>query len=143
MKKILLLITFSIVLSFIGSEIKAQSSEDLLDMCRVIAGDATYVRDFKVPLEAGTPPPVKNTAFLLQRNSYKIVVCNSREYEGELIVEIYDTSRLIATNYIISSGKYYDKITLPANKAGSYRLKMYFKDGKKGSAVVMLALNPK
>ncbi|MBN1112665.1 MAG: hypothetical protein JXA53_07085 [Bacteroidales bacterium] len=141
MKKLGLITLLITILFCFNGIAKAQSIEDLVEMCRVVAGEASYVRDFKAQLDEGNPAPIKNQPFILLRNTeYVFSICSSRELEGELIIELFDTSRLVTTNYSISTSKYYDRITFKCSTSGPYRLKMYFKDGKAGSAVVMLSM---
>lgn len=142
MKKFGIITIFTIFLFCFNGIAKAQSTDDLVEMCRVIAGDASYIRDFKVQLDGGNPAPIKNQQFLLARNTeYIFAVCSSRELEGELVIELFDTRMLVLTNYKIATDKYYDKVVFKCKTSGPYRIKMYFKDGKAGSAVAMLLMS--
>nr|HPH00342.1 hypothetical protein [Tenuifilaceae bacterium] len=60
MKRILLAVAIIWVgLAFTARNANAQSEEELVQICGMIAGEAQYLKDFRVKLDAGDPPPVQ------------------------------------------------------------------------------------
>ena len=48
----------------------AQTEDELLDICGALAGsDATYLRDFKVRLEASDPPQIQRYPIILKKGN--------------------------------------------------------------------------
>lgn len=119
----------------------AQTEDELVEICGLIAKDATYLKDFKVRLDAGDPPPVQRFSVILKKDiKYRFSVCNSKDFEGKVVLDLYDNNRLLATTYIIASGKDYPTIDYVCTKTGAYHLSFKFKDGKQGLAVGLLSL---
>ena len=123
---------------------QAQEISDLVGDCALnIGDDATYLRDFMVKLQEandGSRPPASRYALALQKNiTYRFTMCNSDKYNGEGIVKIYDQSRLIATNYISKSDKFFQSIDFNCQKTSKYFIVISFKDGKEGEAAVIMS----
>lgn len=119
----------------------AQTEDELVDICGMIAKDAQYLKDFKIRLDAGDPPPLQRFSVILKKDiKYRFSVCNSKDLEGKVILELFDNNRLIATTYVIATGKDYPSIDFTCTKTGAYHLSFKFKDGKPGLAVGLLSL---
>lgn len=120
----------------------AQSEDELLDICGAIAGtDATYLRDFKIRLDAGDPPPVQRYPVVLKKgNRYRFSIACSQDYDGILKLELYDSNRLMGSSVNAATGEDYVKFDFTCNKTGAYHLFYSFKDGKAGQGVGMLSL---
>lgn len=134
-----------IALAFFGGisgVAKAQTEDELLDICGAIAGpEATYLRDFKVRLEQGDPPPVQRYPIILKKgNKYRFTIAHSQDQSGELKLELYDSNRLMATTNNPATGMDYQSIDWICSKTGAYHLFFSFKDGKAGMGVGMLSL---
>lgn len=120
----------------------AQTEDELLDICGALAGpDATYLRDYKIRLEAGDPAPVQRYPVVLKKgNKYRFAIASSRDYEGVLKLELYDSNRLMATTYSATTGSDYPTIDWVCTKTGAYHLFYSFKEGKAGMGVSVLSL---
>ncbi|HDP74299.1 MAG TPA: hypothetical protein ENN49_00185 [Bacteroidales bacterium] len=141
MKKIL----FSLLVVLMGvtyfNKVNAQSEEELVQICTMIAGDAEYLKDFRIKLDAGDPPPVQRFPILLKKDiKYRFTVCNSKDYEGKVILQLFDNNRQLATTYIVATGKDYPYIDWVCTKTGAYHLVYSFRDGKAGLAVGLLSM---
>ncbi len=122
----------------------AQPRDVLIDMCASKAGDdATYLKDFVVDLDAANPgekAPVAKFSMVLSKNTvYRLSVCNAEDSPGEAIIKLFDTKRMIASSYVPSSGKIFDKFDFQCQKTGVYHVFISFKDGKQGSAIGILS----
>ncbi|HBI81079.1 MAG TPA: hypothetical protein DDY04_03805 [Bacteroidales bacterium] len=141
MKKILL----SLLVALIGithfNKVKAQSEEELVQICTMVAGEAEYLKDFRIKLDAGDPPPVQRFPVLLKKDiKYRFTVCNSKDFEGKVILQLFDNNRQLATTYIVATGKDYPYIDWVCTKTGAYHLVYSFRDGKAGLAVGLLSM---
>lgn len=124
-----------------GTWAKAQTEDDLVEICGVIAQGATYLRDFKIRLDAGDPPPTQRFSIILKKGiKYRISVCNSKDFEGRVIVELYDNNRLLASTYNVATGQDHPFIDYICSKTGAYHFFFRFRDGKPGLAVGLLSL---
>lgn len=138
-KSLILLIS----LFLIGFSIKsyAQSEDDLVEICAMVAGDATFLKDFKIRLDAGDPPPTQRFSVILKKGiKYRFSVCNSKDMDGKVVLQLLDNNRLLATTYVVASGKDYPSIDYVCTKTGAYHLFFNFRDGKPGLAVGLLSL---
>lgn len=136
------LILFILFGIYIGntSNTYAQTGDDLVEICNMIAGDVTYLKDFKVKLDAGDPAPTSRLSLVLSKNvKYRLTICNSRDYEGEAILDLFDNNRLLISTYVVATGKDYPSIDFKCQKTGVYHLVVRFKEGKEGLAVAMLS----
>lgn len=141
MKKIL----FSLLVVLMGvtyfNKTNAQSEEELVQICTMVAGEAEYLKDFRIKLDAGDPPPVQRFPILLKKDiKYRFTVCNSKDYEGKVILQLFDNNRQLATTYIVATGKDYPYIDWVCTKTGAYHLVYSFRDGKAGLAVGLLSM---
>ena len=135
----ILLILFGL---FIGNNETsfAQSGDDLVEICNMIAREATYLKDFKVKLDAGDPAPSARYSLVLSKNvKYRMTICNSRDYDGQSILELFDNNRLLASTYVVATGKDYPFFDFKCQKTGVYHLIVKFKDGKEGLSVALLS----
>ena len=142
MKRILLAVAIIWVgLAFTARNANAQSEEELVQICGMVAGEAQYLKDFRVKLDAGDPPPVQRIPILLKKDvKYRFTVCNSKDYEGKVVLQLFDNNRMLATTYVIGTGKDYPSIDWVCTKTGAYHLFFSFRDGKAGLAVGLLSL---
>ncbi|HZJ73594.1 MAG TPA: hypothetical protein VFC87_02205 [Perlabentimonas sp.] len=142
MKNIILILTVTIAIAVgFSNESKAQSAEDLVQICGMVAGDATFLKDFTIRLDAGDPPPVQRFSVLLRKGiKYRFSVCNSKDYDGKVVLQLFDNNRLLATTYIVATGEDHPTINYECTRTGAYHLFFTFKDGKPGLAVGLLSL---
>ena len=143
MKKIFYLfaITFCVVLS---NQVFSQcDNEELLDVCYPKIGDYKYVKNYPIQLKKtrkGEPPVVIKRAVVLNGGvKYKIVACNNNEYDGKVVISLYSGDALIGTTYDYNKNKEYSFIEYDCKKSGVYYLSFYFREGREGCALCILA----
>lgn len=125
---------------FIGSaHVKAQSDE-LVNVCALGIGNATYLKDYKVKLSASSvsPPSAKFNVILNKGTMYKITVCNAEGYAGEAVVNLMENANVLGTN-LKPDGTFVKAVGFQCNKTGMYSINVSFKDGKEGAAVAILS----
>lgn len=141
MKRIFLTLTIVLMSIMMYKSANAQTEEELVQICGMVAGEATYLKDFKIKLDAGDPPPVQRFSALLKKDvKYRFSVCNSKDYEGKVVLNLLDNNRLLASTYVIATGKDYPSIDWVCSKTGAYHLFFQFRDGKSGMAVGLISM---
>lgn len=118
---------------------KAQSDE-LVNVCALGIGNATYLKDYKVKLSASSvsPPSAKFNVILNKGTMYKITACNAESYAGEAVVSLTEGNAVLGTN-LKADGAFVKAIGFQCNKTGMYSISISFKDGKEGAAVAILS----
>lgn len=141
MKNLLKLIFLSIL--FLSSGLFAQSNVELVAQCAASAGNVTYLKDFIVKLDAGTPggtPPSAKFSLVLSKNTaYRFSICTAPDSEGEAVLQMFDMNVLQGSTYISSTGKEYPFFDFKCQKTGVYHVFISFKEGKPGEAVGILS----
>ena len=121
----------------------SQSGQELVDICKMVAMDATYLKEFPVKLEAakaGEEQAKARYSLVLSKSTiYRFSVCSSKDFSGEAVILIYDANRLMGTNHIVATGKTYPYFDLKCTTTGVYHVMVNFKEGKQGMAVVLLS----
>lgn len=141
MKNTCLILLMSFLLFGLSIKSMAQSEDDLVEICGMIAQDATFLKDFTIRLDAGDPPPTQRFSVILKKGiKYRFSVCNSKDFEGKVVLQLLDNNRLLATTYVVASGKDYPSIDYVCTKTGAYHLFFNFREGKPGLAVGLLSL---
>lgn len=141
MKNRFTLLFVSIFLLGFSANSFAQSEDDLVEICAMVAGDATLLKDFTIRLDAGNPAPTQRFSVILKKGiKYRFSVCNSNDFEGKVVLQLLDNNRLQATTYVVATGKDYPSIDYSCTKTGAYHLFYSFRDGKPGLAVGLLSL---
>jgi hypothetical protein len=132
-------IIFTLLITFQLNQAFAQSDE-LVNVCALGIGNATYLKDYKVKLPSSSvsPPSTKFNVIMNKGTMYKITVCNAEGYEGKAIVELLDNATMLGTN-IKTDGTFVEGIGFACQKTGMYNINVLFKDGKEGAAVVILS----
>lgn len=138
MKKLLVTI-FAILFGFQVNETFAQSDE-LVNVCALGIGNATYLKDYKfrLPASSVSPPSAKFNVILNKGTMYKLTGCNAEGYPGEVIIGLKDNAKTLGTN-MKSDGSFLKAIGFQCQKTGMYSINVSFKDGKEGAAVVILS----
>lgn len=118
-----------------------QDTQQLIQDCASKAGEGTiYLKDFVVSLPAAEPnqnPPMFRQAILLRGdNIYRFNICNQ---QGEAVIRIFDSSKMIISSYDQQSGKNYNPINFGCTKTGQYSIVISFKDGKAGEAIGIMS----
>ena len=124
---------------FIGKIALAQSETELVEICNMVAKDATYLKDFKAKLEANPPAPAKFSIILSKDTQYRLSICSSRDYPGQGVLQLYDNNRLLATTHIPATGQDLPFVDFKCQKTGVYHIFISFKDGKPGLGVGLLS----
>ena len=127
-----------------SNKLMAQSGQELVDACSIVAGeDLMYLKDFQIKMDAANPgeePPMTRYSIILSKNTeYQFTVCNSNDYSGEAILQIYDNNRLLVTNHQVATGQSFPKVKFKCSQTGTYHIWVSFKEGKQGLAVVLLS----
>ena len=139
----IILALFAINLLGINSDLLAQSGQELVDICGMVAGDATYLKDFQIKLDAAKPgeeaPIARHSVVLSKNTKYRFSVCNSKDFTGEAVLQLYDNNRLLGTNYIVATGKSYPTFDFKCTTTGVYHIFITFKEGQQGMAVALLS----
>ncbi len=136
-------LTAILFLVAVVAPLSSQTLEQLVDICVRQLGEATYLRDFQVDLEAAEPghaAPVARYSMVLNRNTqYRLSVCNSETSPGRGIIQIFDTRGLIGSNYSESTGEIYPYFDIQIQSTGIYHVFISFQDGRAGTAVGILS----
>lgn len=141
MKNTCLIILLTVLFAGFTTKLSAQTEDDLVEICGMIAGDATFLKDFTIRLDAGDPAPTQRFSVILKKGiKYRFSVCNSKDYEGKVVLQLLDNNRLLATTHVVATGKDYPSIDYVCTKTGAYHLFFNFRDGKPGLAVGLLSL---
>ncbi len=142
MKRILLVAFVLCSMIWMPKQLFAQSEDELLDICGAIAGsEATYLRDFKIRLDAADPAPIQRYPVVLKKgNRYRFAIASSKDFDGAMKLELFDSNRLMATTNNPATGADYPSFDYICTKTGPYHLFFSFKDGKAGMGVGVLSL---
>lgn len=115
-------------------------SDELVNVCALGIGNATYLKDYKVKLSASSvsPPSAKFNVILNKGTMYKITVCNAEGYAGQAVVELMENATVLGTN-LKPDGTFVTAVGFQCQKTGMYSINISFKDGKEGAAVAILS----
>ncbi len=135
---------FSTLLLFgLAVPLFSQDNMELVGQCAASAGDVTYLKDFPVKLDAGTPggkPPSAKFSLLLSKNTnYRFTICTAPDSEGEAMLQLFEMNNLIGSTYNATTGKDYPSFDFKCQVTGVYHIFISFKDGKAGDAVGILS----
>jgi hypothetical protein len=143
MKKIFFLASIFFTVTFFSQSVKAQTEAQRVELCTKAAGKATFLNSYPVRLDAARtgerPPMIRQATVLRGKNKYRFTICTDEESAGEAILQIYDEGKVILSSYDAASGKHHPNIDFDCNKSAGYVIVITFKDGKEGSAVVILS----
>ena len=116
------------------------TSDEVMDCAEKAGASAVYLKDFQVQLPAAEPgerPPMFRQAIVLRGNNiYRFNLCNK---QGEAVIRIYDSSRMLLTSFDAASGKEYNPIQFLCQKTGPYNIVITFKDGTAGEAIGIMS----
>lgn len=124
---------------FATNKTSAQDNE-LVNVCALGIGNATYLKDFKVklPASAAAAPSSKFNVILNKGTMYKITVCNAEGYEGKAVVSLLEGPKTLGSN-LNADGSFQPAIGFMCQKTGMYNIVVSFKGGKEGAAVAILS----
>ena len=127
---------------FIGFQVNqaVAQSDELVNVCALGIGNATYLKDYKVKLSASSvsPPSAKFNEIMNKGTMYKITVCNAEGYAGEAVVQLMENATLLGTN-LKPDGTFVTAIGFQSQKTGMYSINLSLKDVKEGAAVAILS----
>lgn len=133
-----------ISLFFFSTTIYAQDLTQLVAQCAANAGNVTYLKDFVVKLDAGTPGgalPTARFAMILSKNAmYRFSICTAPTSDGDAVLQLMDMNRLLGSTFIQATGKEFPYFDFKCQKTGVYHVFISFKEGKAGEAVGVLSL---
>ncbi|MCK5822774.1 MAG: hypothetical protein KAG95_02150 [Bacteroidales bacterium] len=135
------IIFYTILILFLfNNNIYAQSDE-LVNVCALDIGNATYLKDFKVKLQQSSVKPSPSTKFSVLLNKgtiYQLNVCDAAGYEGKAVLMLFDHSKLLGSNQK-GDGTLMKAFGFQCQKTGVYNISVSFKNGKQGAAVTILS----
>lgn len=136
----ILIITLVFSLKFTNSY--AQCGIALKDVVLKEIGDAKYLKDFRVRLPEGSPkkPPKKEFPILLNKGvHYRINVMADSVMEDQVVLKLYDFTKLYGSNYDATDGTSYEKFDFLCAKTQVYYISISFAKGKEGCAVSIVS----
>ena len=145
MKKLLIPIIFLFVLVSFGTTAKAQCNDKLVTDCALQVGDkATYIKEFKVRLKkkrGKSNAPIAQFSIVLSKGQhYRFNVCNAIEFEGEAVLQLYDSDKMLGSTFDLARGRDYKSFDFMCRKTTTYNIYVSFKEGKEGCAVGILSI---
>jgi hypothetical protein len=116
------------------------TSDEVMDCADKAGESAVYLKDFQVELPAAEPgerPPMFRQALVLRGNNiYRFNLCNQ---QGEAVIRIYDSSRMLLSSYDAASGEEFNPIQFLCQKTGPYNIVITFKNGTAGEAIGIMS----
>lgn len=138
--KVLYNSTILLLVVFMTAFLPQDTSEEVMDCASKAGPSAIYLKDFQVDLPAATPgqkPPMYQQAVVLRGNNlYRFNLCNK---QGEAVIRIYDSSRMLLTSFDPAKQKEYNPIQFLCRKTGPYNIVITFKDGSAGEAIGIMS----
>ncbi|MBN2348578.1 MAG: hypothetical protein JXJ22_07070 [Bacteroidales bacterium] len=132
-----------ILLIIFGVNLSAQDNAQLVAQCAANAGNVTYLKDFVVKLDAGTPggkaPTAKFSMVLSKSTVYRFSICTSPSSEGEGVLQLWEMNNMLGSSFMTATGKDYPFFDFKCQKTGVYHVFISFKDGKPGDCVGILS----
>lgn len=116
------------------------TSDEVMDCASKAGPNALYLKDFQIDLPAapaGERPPMFRQAVALRGNNlYRFNFCNK---QGEAVIRIYDSSRMVMSSIEASSGELHNPIQFLCKKTGPYNIVITIKDGKSGNSIGVMS----
>ena len=142
MKKIFFLTSLLFVIAFFSQSVKAQTEAQKIELCtKVAGGDATLEKSYTVQLTAAEDgqraPTFRKAVAMRKGNRYRYTICTDEESVGEAILEVYVEARKMGSSFV--NGKHFQSFDFDCTNTDAYVIAVSFKDGKAGSAVVILS----
>ena len=129
-----------VLLVSMAAFIPQDTSAETMDCASKAGPSAIYLRDFQVDLPAATagerPPMYQQAVVLRGNNIYRFNLCNK---QGEAVIRIFDSSRMLVSSYDAAKGKEYNPVQFLCRKTGPYNIVITFKDGKSGEAIGIMS----
>jgi len=112
--------------------------EELLKKYASELDDYVFIKSF--PIETTKTGDKAEYSYVLSRGiNYRIVVCDQGEEGKKMVVSLLDRNKkLIATNYLKSSKKFYATLNYVCSATGVYYVEASFEGEKKGCGLNIL-----
>jgi hypothetical protein len=140
MKKILF--SLIIILSSGISALYAQCDEAVMQQALKDMGDSQYIKDFtidmKKPKKEAKTVAVTFKVILNSKNHYKFTMADAQSNPENVIMQLYDDDRLIASN--LNEGKMYKSTEFVCRSTKAYNLTFSYKNGEEGCSAAVLSL---
>ncbi|MBS1637548.1 MAG: hypothetical protein JST26_16655 [Bacteroidetes bacterium] len=137
-KLILGMLVLPVSVAFLSFANPPCESDEFVDSCAPALGDYTFIKTFNVSVnKAGDKTEY---SYVFSRGSeYRIVICDQNESGKKMIVNFYDRGKkLIASNYLKSSKKFFPTINYQCSATGVYYVEAFFEGEKNGCGVNIL-----
>lgn len=122
----------------------AQCDQAFIDACAGSDSKAKYVKHFRIRFAEAKNIKKRSEgkfAIMLNKgNHYRFFICNDPSKPGKTIVELANDFTQFGGNYNAGSDTEYKAFDFLCTKTGPYYLKMFFKEGKEGCGVAVVAL---
>jgi hypothetical protein len=134
---VLFFIAFSILFTSLASGPDC-GSDAFLDKYAPALGDYTFIKAFNV--EVNKSGDKNEFSYVFSKGSnYRIVIGDQNGEGNRMVVNFYDRNKkLIASNYLKSSKKFFPTINYTCSATGVYYVESYFENGKNGCGVNIL-----
>lgn len=125
-----------------ASKATSQSDiEQMLDKCTSQTGDNIFLKAYRIKLKQGENNKSKKATYsylFTCGKKYMISGCSGNN-KNNLILELYNPVRLIASTYDPKSKMNLHGIEFTCMKTGMYNLNFYFENGEEGYGVAVLS----
>ena len=142
MKNIFFLSLFLVVAAFFSQTAKAQTEAQKIELCTKVAGGSTLLNSYSIQLPAAKDgerqTPLRQALAIRKGNKYRFTVCTDEDSASEAILTVYEEGKFLFSAQD-SSGKIHQNVDFDCNKSAAYIISITFKDGKAGSAVVIVS----
>ncbi|MGY6560521.1 MAG: hypothetical protein ACXITV_00280 [Luteibaculaceae bacterium] len=139
--KIFLVSLFLVLGVTAENKVNAQCNDQLLATGAELLEKYTYLKDFRVRLKKSKKNEIAEQRFsviLSKGTKYRVVAAQAKEFPGNLIVSIFNSNGLVASNYDPSSKRFFSGIDFTCNQSGLYYVVLSFEDGNEGCGVAVL-----
>ena len=112
--------------------------EELLKKHAASLDDYVFIKSF--PIETAKTGDKAEYSYVLSRGiNYRVVICDQGEEGKKMIVNLLDRNKkLIATNYLKSTKKFYPTLNYVCSATGVYYVEAFFEGDKKGCGLNIL-----
>jgi len=114
------------------------NSEAFMNNCAPSLEDYVFIKSF--PIESAKQGAKTEYSYVLSRgSSYRIVICDQNETGGKMVINLLDRDKkLIASNYLKSSKKFFSLLNYTCAATGVYYVEAFFEGEKKGCGLNIL-----
>jgi hypothetical protein len=113
-------------------------SDEFLDKFAPALGDYTFIKAFKVEIDKSGEKNEFSYVFSKGSN-YRIIICDQNSEGNKMVVNFFDRNKkLIASNYLKSSKKFFPVLNYNCSATGVYYVESYFEGEKNGCGVNIL-----